>query len=101
MTNFQEKICFVSFQQPGHMDFGGNSFTKLASILMTKNYNVTWVFSAPKIKVHEQKVKDSLRSKGIKFYEKQDFHLTIEHHDLNIEDEINVFYEYIQQENYS
>lgn len=76
-------FCFVSFLQPGHMDFGGQGFTRLAEQLMRRGHRVTWTFSYSESKDFYKRASAILSDAGIEYDKINRFYLTIHHHHHN------------------
>lgn len=91
------KFSFVSFQQPGHMDFGGNSFIKMAQELIKRGHQVEWVFSKNAIGTHEDITQSILDESNVK-YCRDEYYLTLDHHDEDIEISANRLAERLSRE---
>lgn len=78
--------CFISFLQLGHMDFGGQSFVRLAQELMKRGHRVTWVFSYSEVRDFSKRAHKVLSDAGIEYDGINRFYLTISHHHRNIMD---------------
>ena len=79
-------FCFVSFLQPGHMDFGGHSFVRLAQELVERGHNVTWVFSYSDKKDFSKHAQTLLNEANINYDTINRFYLTIHNHQRDIMD---------------
>lgn len=94
------KFLFVSFKQPGHMDFGGLSFLRLAQHLAKQGHQVRWVFSFSELQDYSNLVHDLLKKYQIDFDHTRKFYLTFDHHQKDIRQSTENLEQYILAKKY-
>lgn len=74
------KFCFVAFEHPGHVDYGGLGFLRTAANLRQAGHNVDWVFGISECGEHGHRLETLFHACGIQYDPIQRLHLTLDHH---------------------
>ena len=59
------RFCFVSYAEPGHLDFGGMSYIRTAAELKDRGHNVKWLLSFYPILSRYQRKEHFIRAESI------------------------------------